>query len=114
MKKGVYYNLEKDPFEKNPTYVSFKQLPVIFKDYIKEYFKTRINPIKYIFKRIKNKDVKAGYILDGYPRNKKQLNYLIKNLKQGEVNVLAILVDVSDKEVRSRLGGRRVCGCGAT
>ena len=67
-----------------------------------------------ILKRIKNKDVKAGYILDGYPRNKKQLNFILKNFKLDDVKVLAILVDVSDREVKSRLGGRRVCGCGAT
>jgi adenylate kinase len=69
---------------------------------------------KIIFKRIKNKDARKGYIFDGFPRNKKQLNSLIKNLNLGEAEVLAILVDVSDKEVKSRLGGRRVCNCGAT
>jgi adenylate kinase len=92
---------------------------------------------KIISKRIKKADAKRGFILDGFPRNKKQLNYLIemlkikRNLKRNRIPhrvsdffvisnrasdpfVIAILVDVSDKEVKSRLGGRRVCACGAT
>ncbi len=70
--------------------------------------------IKMINNRVKKKDAKNGYILDGFPRNKSQLDYLMKNLNIGESKVLAILVDVSDKEVKSRLGGRRVCSCGET
>ncbi len=70
-----------------------------------------------IDKRFKNKDIRDGFILDGFPRDKKQLNYLIKKIKKiasDQNNVQAILVDVGDKEVLKRLSGRRVCGCGAT
>lgn len=67
-----------------------------------------------IFKRIKNKDTKKGYVFDGFPRGKKQLDHLIKILQLDHPRVIAILIDVSDKEVKSRLGGRRVCDCGAS
>lgn len=67
-----------------------------------------------ILKRTKNKDAKNGYIFDGFPRNKKQLNNLTSNFNLGRSRVFAVLVDVGDKEVKSRLGGRRVCGCGMT
>ena len=67
-----------------------------------------------ILKRTKNKDAKNGYIFDGYPRNKKQLDNLIKNFNLGKARVFAVLVNVGDKEVKKRLGGRRVCGCGMT
>lgn len=69
---------------------------------------------KIIFKRIKNKDTKKGYVFDGFPRGKKQLDHLIKILKLDNPKVLAILINVGDKEVKNRLGGRRVCDCGAS
>lgn len=72
---------------------------------------------KIIDKRLNKKDISMGFILDGFPRNKKQLNYLIQEIRKiagGQNNVWAILVNVRDKEVLKRLSGRRVCGCGAT
>lgn len=54
--KGVYYDLEKDPFEQNPVYIKYKQLPQIMRQYIEEYKKTRINAFKWILLRIKNRD----------------------------------------------------------
>jgi len=65
-----------------------------------------------INKRLTAKDANKGMIFDGFPRNKNQLRHLTGKL--GKNNVYAILVDVSDKEVKRRLGGRRMCACGAT
>jgi adenylate kinase len=57
----------------------------------------------------------SGFIFDGFPRNKKQLTQLLdlfkKALKKND-QVYAIEVAVSDKEVKQRLGQRRVCACG--
>lgn len=66
-----------------------------------------------IDQRLAKEDVKKGFILDGYPRNEKQNNELIKKIKKFNNNkTTAILVNVSDKEVKRRLGGRRICVCG--
>ena len=58
-----------------------------------------------------------GFIFDGYPRNLKQLNdlsaILKKRVKKSDP-VYAILVATGDKEVKQRLGLRRVCPCGTT
>ncbi len=52
----------------------------------------------------------GGFILDGYPRNKNQIEFLEKNIGLD----LAILLMISDEEVQKRLAGRRVCPeCGA-
>jgi adenylate kinase len=72
---------------------------------------------KIIDKRLNKKDISRGFILDGFPRNKKQLSYIIGKIKKiadSKSNVWTILVNVSDKEVLKRLSGRRVCNCGAT
>jgi len=57
----------------------------------------------------------SGFIFDGFPRNKKQLNQLLglfkKMLKKND-QVYAIEVAVSDKEVKQRLSQRRMCACG--
>ncbi len=84
---------------------------------------------KLIDQRLGRRDAKKGAIFDGCPRRKKQLNFLIKKfnkithnkysnalLRKNQGNglrVAAILVNVSNKEVEQRLGGRRVCDCGA-
>ena len=84
---------------------------------------------KLIDQRLGRRDAKKGAIFDGCPRRKKQLNFLIKKfnkiihnkysnvlLRKNQGNglrVAAILVNVSIKEVKQRLGGRRVCDCGA-
>lgn len=72
---------------------------------------------KIIDNRLKKKDVKKGFILDGYPRNKKQLDNLSKRFKSmagAKDLIFAILINASAKEIRRRLGGRRVCVCGAS
>lgn len=57
----------------------------------------------------------AGFIFDGFPRNKKQLNELLaifkKMLKKND-QVYALEVAVSDQEVKQRLSQRRLCVCG--
>lgn len=57
----------------------------------------------------------AGFIFDGFPRNKKQLNELLaifkKILKKND-QVYALEVAVSDQEVKQRLSQRRLCACG--
>lgn len=51
-----------------------------------------------------------GFILDGYPRNTNQLEFLEKNIGLD----LAILLEIDDEEVQKRLASRRVCPkCGA-
>jgi len=66
--------------------------------------------------RLARPDTKRGFILDGYPRSKPQLELFKKKLKKissiGD-KLIAIYIDVSDKEVKSRISGRRVCDCGA-
>jgi len=72
---------------------------------------------KVLDRRLSKKDTGKGFILDGFPRNKKQLDYVNKKIKsiasEGD-RVNSVLVDVSDKEVESRISGRRICACGAT
>jgi adenylate kinase len=73
---------------------------------------------KIIDKRLKKRDTQNGYILDGYPRKKIQLESLIARLetikKQEDIICWALNIKVSDKEIKKRIGGRRVCSCGAT
>jgi adenylate kinase len=63
-------------------------------------------------KFLKKSETKNGVIFDGYPREKAQQDFLIKLI--GEKNIRAILIKVSDAEVKKRLSGRRVCACGAS
>jgi len=57
----------------------------------------------------------TGFIFDGFPRNRRQLNELLiifkKILKKND-QIYAIEVAVSDKEVKQRLSQRRLCVCG--
>lgn len=57
---------------------------------------------------IKNK--LNGFILDGYPRNIEQANFLKTKVKID----IAFEIYISAQEVIRRLSGRRVCQCGAT
>ncbi len=64
-------------------------------------------------KSLKQKAV--GFIFDGFPRNRKQLNELLvifKKLLKKNDQVYALAVAVSDHEVKQRLGQRRMCACG--
>jgi len=68
--------------------------------------------IDIVKKRVKEKDCKNGYILDGFPRTIPQAEALEKKLK---VDVDAVLeIEVQDSEIVERLSGRRVCEqCGS-
>ena len=59
--------------------------------------------------RLKEKDTKNGFLLDGFPRNKVQAEGLAKITDVDAV----IEIDVSDKESIKRISGRRTCKCGA-
>jgi adenylate kinase len=72
---------------------------------------------KILDRRLLKNDVTKGFILDGFPRNKKQLDYVVRKIKKltlKEDIIYSIFVDVSDKEVQSRISGRRICACGAS
>lgn len=68
-----------------------------------------------IFKaRLAKRDISHGFILDGYPRNKFQLDNLLVMI-QDKYELCPIEVRVSDREVINRLSGRRICtNCGAS
>ncbi|MFA6349503.1 MAG: adenylate kinase [Candidatus Omnitrophota bacterium] len=64
--------------------------------------------------RIKQADVKRGYILDGYPRNLSQAETLDKELPVDEKINLVVYLETSESIIIQRLSGRRVCSkCGA-
>jgi adenylate kinase len=66
--------------------------------------------IELVRDRIKAADCKNGYILDGFPRTLVQAESWEKIAPIDK----AIYFDISDEEVKTRLGGRRVCQkCGA-
>jgi len=70
-----------------------------------------------IDKRLAKKDVKRGFVLDGYPRTISQLKFLNQRFNKiaSEKNlILAVYINVSAKEAKKRIGGRRVCDCGAS
>ncbi|MBD5092300.1 MAG: adenylate kinase [Clostridiales bacterium] len=60
--------------------------------------------------RLANADCKDGYVLDGFPRTIAQAEALDRVASID----MAINIDVSFEMIVSRLGGRRVCKCGAT
>jgi adenylate kinase len=60
---------------------------------------------KIIAEEISKEQYRNGVIIDGFPRNLVQANALEQILKITE----AILVNISDKEARERISGRRTC-----
>ncbi len=52
----------------------------------------------------------GGYIVEGYPRNISQYEYLESS---GDQFTRVIILNISDEEVMERVTGRRVCLCGA-
>ena len=69
-----------------------------------------ITPI--LVRRIASDDCKNGYILDGFPRNRTQAENL---MNIGIKLDTALLIEVSDKDILTRLIGRRECpGCRTT
>lgn len=63
---------------------------------------------KIIKDRIQQPDCEVGFVLDGYPRNKNQQQYL-KDITSID---LAIVIEVYDEEAIKRLSGRLACKCG--
>jgi len=54
--------------------------------------------------------------LDGFPRDEDQLHFLIRKLEKitsPQDQVFTFLIHLNEAEVKKRLGGRRVCDCGA-
>jgi adenylate kinase len=63
-----------------------------------------------ITERIAQRDAARGFILDGYPRNRKQAEDLERVLAgRGLTLDAAVLMDVSDDVLMKRLTGRRTC-----
>ncbi len=60
--------------------------------------------------RLLQVDCQAGFILDGYPRNLPQAEFLLS--KFSITHVLEIWI--SDEEAVKRISGRRMCSCGMT
>lgn len=66
--------------------------------------------ISIVKERVSQPDCKNGYILDGFPRTMVQA----ESWESADPIDKAIYFDISDDEVKKRLGGRRVCQkCGA-
>ncbi|MEM0233452.1 MAG: adenylate kinase [Candidatus Nezhaarchaeales archaeon] len=71
--------------------------------------------IKIVEKWLKERGVRNGFILDGYPRNVRQARELDELLKDLGVELTAaIYIDVPEDEIVRRLSGRLTCkSCGA-
>lgn len=68
-----------------------------------------------IQERLSKPDAKAGFVLDGFPRNIPQAQALDAMLARlGQPLQLALLVDVGSEVLMKRITGRRICTqCGA-
>ncbi len=66
--------------------------------------------------RLTHPDAKSGFLLDGYPRNIGQADFLKYNLEKSGTPLDAVLeFKLENEEIIKRLSGRRACrGCGAT
>jgi adenylate kinase len=66
--------------------------------------------IAMIVERLQGADTSNGFILDGFPRTEPQAEALDRELESlGRSLTAALLIDVSEELVLSRLSGRRVC-----
>lgn len=60
--------------------------------------------------RLQDEDVKKGFLLDGYPRNVGQAEFLDKLLKSKNIKIDAAIELIAEEEVLvKRITGRRVC-----
>jgi len=66
--------------------------------------------------RLTHADAKGGFLLDGYPRNIGQADFLKNVLEKANTPLDAVLeFKLENEEIIKRLSGRRACrGCGAT
>jgi len=71
--------------------------------------------IRLIQARIGNEDCAEGFIMDGFPRTVAQAEAFDAMLEKAGRTVEAVVsIEVEDEEIVNRLGGRRVCKCGAS
>lgn len=63
-----------------------------------------------ITERLAKDDCKNGFILDGFPRTVPQAEALDKLV---DINCV-VSIEVEDSKIVERMGGRRVCPCGAS
>ena len=68
-----------------------------------------------ILERLKEDDIKDGFLMDGYPRNLRQAEDLEGILKDLEMHIDVVLdLNVDEEVLKERITGRRVCkNCGA-
>ena len=66
--------------------------------------------------RISQSDAAGGFLLDGYPRNVGQAEFLADVLVEKGISLDSVLeLSIANEEIIARLSGRRVCrNCGAT
>ncbi len=66
--------------------------------------------------RLSHGDTASGFLLDGYPRNVEQAEFLAEVLLKNLTPLDAVLeLSIPNEEIIKRLSGRRVCrNCGAT
>jgi adenylate kinase len=71
--------------------------------------------VEIVKERLSDKDAKKGFILDGFPRTKRQAESLDEVLKKSDMPIDLVLYFHTSEEVSiKRLSGRRVCkSCGA-
>ncbi|MBU1924841.1 MAG: adenylate kinase [Candidatus Omnitrophica bacterium] len=63
-----------------------------------------------IEEKLKDKDTSASFILDGYPRTRRQAEILDKTLRQLEIVLdLVLYFETAENTILKRLTGRRVC-----
>ncbi len=66
--------------------------------------------IPMILNRLKQDDCKNGWLLDGFPRNPKQAEELVKALEKEGMKVDVVVEIVLDRETaKKRIMGRRIC-----
>ncbi|HTW88654.1 MAG TPA: adenylate kinase [Candidatus Binataceae bacterium] len=69
--------------------------------------------LKLIAERLRKPDVRDGFILDGFPRNRAQAEALAKMMENGGALDRVIALNVPDEEIIKRISGRRTCrNCG--
>lgn len=71
--------------------------------------------IKIVIERLAKPDIKKGFILDGFPRTRKQAVSLDEELRKIGLRIDSVIYfDTSEEVSIKRLSGRRVCrSCGA-
>jgi adenylate kinase len=66
--------------------------------------------IPMILDRLKQKDCKKGWLLDGFPRNKNQAIKLDEALKAADMSLDIVVEILLDREIaKNRIMGRRLC-----